>query len=225
MGLGDRISEGQAMITACPLTWPAGWPRTEQGFQKEGRFGTRKQRPGSSYARSEDITIADAVFRVLAELERMGIKRDDIVISTNVKTRLDGLPRGNEREPRDNGAAVYWETRAGARRVMAIDQYTSVANNLAAIAATLDAMRAIERHGGAQILDRAFTGFTALPAPSAKRAWREILNFSSNDKISSEVLKIRYRYLASRRHPDKGGSDQAMAELNVAYEEAKKEIL
>ncbi|KVD37855.1 hypothetical protein WJ41_22830 [Burkholderia ubonensis] len=62
------------------------------------------------------------------------------------------------------GVAVYWETRAGARRVMAIDQYTRVADNLAAVAATLDAMRAIERHGGARILERAFTGFAALAA-------------------------------------------------------------
>ncbi len=210
-------------ISAHPLTWPADWPRTEAGFQKEGRFGTRKLRAGSSYARAEDITIAEAVTRVLAELDRMGIHRDDIVISTNVKTRLDGLPRGNEREPSDKGAAVYWETRAGARRVMAIDQYTSVANNLAAIAATLDAMRAIERHGGAQILDRAFTGFTALPAPEAKRTWREVMGIAGTP--SPQFLKGQFHSLASVMHPDKGGSHQAMAELNVAYEEAKKEIL
>ena len=38
---------------------------------------------------------------------------------------------------------------------MAIDAYTRTADNLAAVAATLEAMRAIERHGGAQILERA----------------------------------------------------------------------
>ncbi|MFZ6655871.1 J domain-containing protein [Undibacterium sp. TJN19] len=212
------------MITAYPLTWPTGWPRTQPSSQKEGRFGTRKVRSGSSYARSEDITVADAVSRVLAELERMCIHRDDIVISTNIKLRLDGLPRGNEREPNDNGAAVYWETRAGARRVMAIDQYTSVANNLAAIAATLEAMRAIERHGGAQILDRAFTGFTALPAPSTKRTWRDVFQFAPGAAIDPVTLKNQFRSLARQCHPDMGGTDQSMAELNVAYEEAKKEL-
>lgn len=212
------------MTTAYPLSWPTGWPRTLPTSQKEGRFGTRKVHSGSPYARSEDITVADAVVRVLAELERMGIHRDDIVISTNIKLRLDGLPRGNEREPYDNGAAVYWETRAGSRRVMAIDQYTTVANNLAAIAATLDAMRAIERHGGAQILDRAFTGFTALPAPGGKRTWREVFQVPSDWRGYPVELKAEYRKLASQLHPDKGGSDISMAELNVAYEQAKKEF-
>jgi len=50
---------------------------------------------------------------------------------------------------------------------MAIDIYDTVAGNLAAVAATLDAMRAIERHGGAQILKRAFQGFKALPSSTA----------------------------------------------------------
>jgi hypothetical protein len=211
------------MIAAYPLQWPAGWPRTDLFKKKHGKFGTRKHRPGSSYARTEDITITEASTRVLDEIGRMGIDRQDIVVSTNVRTRLDGLPRSGEREPDDSGAAVYWETRKGERRVMAIDQYLKVADNLAAIAATLDAMRAIERHGGAQILDRAFTGFTALPAPGARRPWRDVMTFGESTP-SPEQLKQRYRELASARHPDKGGSDIAMAELNVAYDEAKQEI-
>jgi hypothetical protein len=43
-------------------------------------------------------------------------------------------------------AAVYWETRRRECRVMAIDRYTTVADNVPAIAATLDAMRAFECH-------------------------------------------------------------------------------
>jgi hypothetical protein len=33
-----------------------------------------------------------------------------------------------------------------------------------------------------------------------------------------------YREKARNRHPDAGGSDTVMAELNVAYEEAKQEL-
>jgi hypothetical protein len=212
------------MIAAYPLAWPTGWPRTDPAFFKPGRFGTKKTRPGSSYSRTEDITISEATARVLAELERMGISRNDIVISTNVRTRLDGLPRSGDREPYDAGAAVYWETRKGERRVMAIDQYGKVADNLAAIAATLDAMRAIERHGGAQILDRAFTGFAALPAPDTKRTWRQVMGFDVAYRPHADDLKQRYRELASLRHPDKGGTHEAMTELNAAFEQAKKEI-
>lgn len=212
------------MITAYPLQWPTGWPRTRLTDMRYGKFGTKKTQPGHSYARTVDITIAEATKRVLAELGRMGIDRDNIVISTNLKLRLDGLPASTQRAPSDAGAAVYWQARKGERRVMAIDQYYKVEENLAAIAATLDAMRAIERHGGAQILDRAFTGFTALPAPTAARAWREVMIFGESTPTADQLRK-RYRQLASSRHPDRdGGSDAAMSELNVAMAEAEREI-
>jgi hypothetical protein len=212
------------MIPAYPLQWPGGWPRTQAAALKPGKFGTMKQRPGLSWQSRVDVTIAEATTRVLAELARMGIDRQDVVISTNLTLRQDGLPRSGQAAPRDTGAAVYWQTGKGERRVMAIDQYYKVEENLAAIAATLDAMRAIERHGGAQILDRAFTGFAALPAPSAKKPWREVMIFGESTP-TLEQLRRRYRELASSRHPDRaGGSDAAMSELNVAMAEAEKEI-
>lgn len=213
------------MITAYPLQWPAGWPRTAPGEVRPGKFGTKKQKPGQHWQSTVDITLAQATQRVLEELARMGLNRDDIVISTNVKLRLDGLPRSDQRAPADPGAAVYWETRKGERRVMAIDQYSKVEHNLAAIAATLDAMRAIERHGGARVLERAFTGFTALPAPAAARSWRQVLDFGAQYTPTDGELRRRYRSLASQRHPDKpGGSDAAMSELNVALKEAEQEL-
>jgi len=211
------------MIPAYPLQWPAGWPRTPVSEQRYGRFGVKRQ--GMPYTTFADITIAEATKRVLTELARMGIDRDDVVISTNLALRLDGLPRSGQAAPRDAGAAVYWQTRKGDRRVMAIDQYYKVEENLAAIAATLDAMRAIERHGGAQILDRAFTGFTALPAPTVKRHWRDVLGFPARGEVTATALKYQYRRLARELHPDRpGGSDAAMSELNVAMAEAEKEI-
>ncbi len=209
------------MIPAYPLQWPAGWPRTPIVQQRYGKFGSKK---GSS-SRVTDITVAEATARVLAELARMGIDRQDVVISTNLQLRLDGLPRSGQAAPRDAGVAVYWETKKSERRVMAIDQYYKVEDNLAAIAATLDAMRAIERHGGAQILDRAFTGFAALPAPTARRTWREVFGWSEYKMPKPGEIRARFRELAGVRHPDRaGGSDAAMSELNVALAEAEKEI-
>ncbi len=142
------------MIAAYLRQWPEGWPRTAAYARVHGRFSTRR----NSHTMAQDLTVADGVERVLIELSRFGIGREDIVISTNLKTRLDGLPRSDQKAPDDPSVAVYLETRKGQRKVMAIDPYLKVADNLAAVAATLDAMRAIERHGGAQILDRAFTG-------------------------------------------------------------------
>ncbi|WP_241235883.1 J domain-containing protein [Xanthomonas sp. BRIP62411] len=148
------------------------------------------------------LSVAEGVDRVRRELRRMGIDDADLVISTNLELRLDGLPRSNQREPADPGVAVYWLDRFDRTqppKCMAIDRYDRVADNLAAVAATLDAMRAIERHGGAAILERAFAGFTALPAPAAP-SWREVL-----DPADPEGS---YRRLRSQHHPDRAGGDE-----------------
>lgn len=213
------------MIAAYPLQWPAGWPRTNAYSRKDATFSKqeRQYRDGNAYTSKRDLTVFDGVERVLKALALMGIDRQDVVVSTNVRTRLDGLPRSGEPKPDDCGVAVYWETRKQERRVMAIDRYTEVADNLAAIALTLDAMRAIERHGGAQILDRAFTGFVALPAPGESKHWRDVLGVGKEcDRVG---VKAAFRALASKAHPDRpGGSHEAMAELNRALEQAEAEF-
>lgn len=214
-------------ISAFPLAWPVGWKRTPAHGRFPARFVRRERKSttysdGSSRSWNENrrLTMADAIARVLDELQRMGIQRDDVVISTNVQTRLDGLPRSGAREPDDPGCAVYWQDGFGARRVMAIDQYTKVADNLAAIAATLDAMRAIERHGGAAILERAFTGFVALPAPGATREWWEVLGVARTASV--DEARAAYRRAASEAHPDRGGTDARMAEVNRAWQQAQE---
>lgn len=200
------------MIAAYPLQWPDGWPRTKAYARKSGNFTRYKQ----------DLSVTDGVDRLLAALMRFGIDRQDIVISTNVRTRLDGLPRSGEPKPDDPGVAVYWETPKRDRRVMAIDRYDEVADNLAAVGLTLDAMRAIERHGGAQILERAFTGFDALPDPN-NRKWRDVLGIK-DDRPPIDHVRARYRILAGENHPDRGGDASRMADINRAWEDAQREL-
>lgn len=174
---------------------------------------------------SRGVTIADSVERLRGELIKLGVTHDDTVISTNLALRLDGLPRSNQNAPDDPGAAVYWRD-AGQTRCMAIDNYTEVEQNLAALAATIEAMRAIERHGGAQILDRAFTGFTALPAPgqTVARSWREVLEVSPVES-DPEVIKRAYRLKSAACHPDRpGGSHDKMSEVNWAWNQAQEAI-
>lgn len=200
-------------INAFPLTWPTGWKRTSPGDRRYGNFGKMQRQNGRDWKSKADITVADAVQRVLAELKRMGIERDDVVISTNLKTRLDGLPRSDQARPSDPGAAVYFED-LGRRRCIAVDQYTTVEDNLAAVAATLEAMRAIERHGGAEVLDRAFTGFAALPPPREDRPWWVVLDV--DQEATKEQIRTAYRQKVSTVHEAKGGTQEQMAELNVA---------
>ncbi len=193
-------------IASYPLQWPVGWKRTPAGGRRHAKFGKKVSSSAGSWKRHEDLTISQATQRVLAELQRMGIARDDAVISTNLILNLNGLPRSAQARPVDPGAAVYWQD-AGARRVMAIDQYSTVEDNLAAIAATLDAMRAIERHGGAVILERAFTGFAALPARGASEEWWQVLDVQKES--TAAVITSAFRFLRSRYHPDKQDTGDA----------------
>jgi len=190
------------IIASYPLAWPPGWRRTAAEIRKRAVF--------SSYKRQ--LSVMDGIGRVHEELGRLHIARDDIVISTNVRTRLDGLPRSDQAEPTDPGVAVFW-LKGKTRQCMAIDRYDRVADNLAAIAASLEAMRAIERHGGAEILDRAFTGFIALPAP--EQPW-QTLGLASSHVTRAEVEEA-HRRLAAKHHPDRAGGDHAqMARINAA---------
>jgi hypothetical protein len=217
-------------INAYPLCWPEGWKRMSAAQRKYGHFN-KTQNETTNYGtwkRKRDLTVADGVDRVLAELERMGVDRQDVIVSTNVRTRLDGMPRSGERDPDDPGAAVYWKAAGDPMRCMAVDRYTTVADNLAAIAATLDAMRAIERHGGAEIINRAFTGFAALPETTTK-PWRKVLGFTDSDgkcnrTISLEEVKVRYREMVRTAHPDAGGTPEEFRQITEARDQALVEL-
>lgn len=219
------------MIEAYPLAWPQGWKRTAPAQRRRANFNTSSWTgaPGGAdnYRRKRDLTVTDGTNRILAELSRLNIDRQDVVISTNVRLRLDGLPRSGEREPEDPGVAVYWTERrsSGAPRCMAIDRYDRVADNLAAVAATIEAMRAIERHGGAEILNRAFTGFTALPAPvTGMRPWRDVLGFPVDSQPAYSEVEDAYRRARSTSHPDKGGSHEAFMAVQSAFDQAHAEL-
>lgn len=211
------------MTQAYPLQWPDGWPRAKSRKRAKFGRGERQYSPSGdgSWMRRRDLSINDATQRVLAELHSFGVPHGEAIISTNLELRLDGLPRSGQVAPDDPGAAVYWRRRGESMKVMAIDIYDRVADNLAAVAATLEAMRAIERHGGAQILDRAFTGFTALPPPLK---WWEILGVPHSGTTIDQV-RSRHKELATRWHPDRdGGSAARMSEINAARDAALKEL-
>lgn len=173
-----------------PLQWPHGWPRHSDSQRRRDRFSSG----------GEQITVSAATRRVLHELKHLGVTRN-VIISTNLRTADDW------QQPDDPGVAVYFGDRC-----MAVDCYESVAGNLAAVAATLQAMRAIERHGGAEVRSRAFTGFAALPAP--EQPW-QVLGLATSTP-SGEEIEDAYRRLAMKHHPDRGGDPQAMARINAA---------
>lgn len=186
-------------ITAYPLSWPAGQPRSK--YRSTARFKTTPNR---------------AMEEMLLEVERMGGRR--IVVSTNVELRQDGLPYANRRPPTDPGVAVYFN-RDGRPMCIACDQYSTVHDNMRAIGKTIEALRGIERWGGKQLMDRAFTGFAALPAPMECAApWYEVLGVTP--EATEDGIRTARVSLARRYHPDSGSepNEEKMKAVNAAAE-------
>ncbi len=213
-------------ITRYPLCWPANWKRTAN--RSRAQFGkvSRRFDPSTNSRRYEGksrLSIEDSFRRIEYELERFGVDVSTVNVSTNLRVNMRGIPTGRDGEPADPGAAVYW-TLHGRPQCMAIDRYDRVADNLAAIAATLEALRAIERHGGGSVLERAFMGFAELPASIGARPWREVLGFARDHTPSRELIETQFRGMARTVHPDAGGTDRKMAELNAARMEALLEV-
>lgn len=198
------------MTTAYPLSWPEGWERTTPALRKPSKFKTR---------------YAEAYDNLMRELHLLGAS--SIVVSTNAPLRRDGRPYTDfmEDDVDEPGVAVYFRLK-GQPRVMARDGHPTPVENLHAIGHVIGHLRGLERHGGGAMMARAFDGFAALPAPGAKRPWREVLDLTSvpiND-IARGTVENAYRARARAAHPDSGGSHDAMAELNRARDEALKEI-
>lgn len=189
--------------TSYPLTWPTGWKRSSRS--EGSRFGK--------------CSMEFASQAVLRELRSMGVPDYRVIVSTNVRLRQDGLPLSNQRQPQDAGAAVYFKLK-GKDCVLACDKWNRVECNLWAIAKHIDALRGQERWG-VGTLDQAFAGYAALPPPSGSRDWWSVLGVDR--AASMDVIKGAYRDLARALHPDQGGSNNQMAELNGALATAKFE--
>jgi len=207
-------------ITAYPLCWPPGKPRTNS--RSYGRFGTRNERGWGS----NNITLHQATSRVLEAIDKFTrpghrFRAKNVIISTDLQLRLDGLPRSDQKAPEDPGVAVYFEL-DGKQRCIPCDHYTKIEQNLAAVAAVVEALRTIERHGS-EMFEAAFTGFTALPDPSAIAVphWRSILETESTDL---DEVKRAYRVAASASHPDKGGDSEQFRLVQEAWAQARLEL-
>lgn len=204
---------------AYPLNWPPGWPRTAPDDRRDGRHQFR--RPTTSNA-SPWWTFEAARDALLDELHRLGAR--DLVISSNIRPDRLGMLIEPSRRPLDQGLAVYFMLH---RRpmVMARDSYLRIEENMRALTLTIEAMRAIERHGGGTMLQRAFDGFAALPPPLVtppRPNWWDILGVTRN--ASADEIRAAYRAAAKRRHPDCGGNVDDMAELQAALEDALSEV-
>jgi len=196
-------------IPRFPLQWPAGWPRTK--YPKGSRFGKWNSKP----------TIYQAITDIEHELSLLSKSGDQFVISTNLKLKQDGLPYSGQREPADQGVALYFK-RDGKDVVIACDSFDKAGCNLTAIAKTIEALRGIERWGCTELLNKAFTGFQALPEKASIPNWYDFMDLPEH--ASEEEIVKRYRELAKKFHPDTGGNATMFQLLQNLYNHAMKQF-
>jgi len=211
----------QDSIDRYPLTWPTGWKRTGQLQRRRATFIQTKtdfvEKLGVREKRKSTVRVSvnEAAQRLQYQLDALGATH--AVLSTNLRLRLNGLPSGNQVEPFDTGAAVYFDLKREPR-CLACDKWDRVADNIAAIANHIDALRRIDRYG-VGTLEQAFTGYTALPPTAAD--WWIVLGLDRS--ASLERIEQRFRELAREHHPDKGGDHDTMSRFTAAREAARIE--
>ena len=211
-----------------PLSWPFGWRRTpadERGRSSftEATIVTRTRWTGSGHETNTSrgtkrITVPTACTRLLDQVERLG--GSDPILSTNVEPTIYGLPKGGRAEPSDPGAAVYFKLQ-GKDRVLACDRWVTVAENIAALAAHIDAIRRVDRYG-VGTMEQAFAGYDALPPPSTdnRAPWRATLGFRPDSRVTVADVNLNYRTLA-KKDPN---NEYRLLDLNLAREAALQEL-
>jgi len=189
------------IIDAYPLSWPSGYPRSKPQMS---RFG------GITLFQSRQEVYEEV--RIL--IGKSKLDRYDCIISSNMKTRKDGEVYSNAKEPEDSGVAVYFMYK-DTQRVFACDKWLYVRHNLHAIAKSISAIRGLDRWGVSEMLDRIFTGFIGITDDAGK----DVGIFEINSSTTIEDIKRQYKQMAKERHPDNGGDENLMIELNSAYQQ------
>lgn len=193
-------------IEAYPLYWPSGYPRTK--YPVKSRF-------------KEQLTIAQAADELENELSMLSAK--NVILSTNIPLTLSGNPRSGIGAVKDTGIACYFK-RKDKDVVLCCDNYKRVQDNIHAVGRTVNALRQISRDGVSDFLDRAFTGFTALPenAGDSTVAWWDVMGL--NKDASFDETRKKYLFLAKLWHPDSGDETGRFYLLNKAWQQAQREL-
>lgn len=180
------------MAESFPLDWPLGYKRTKTRIQ-------------SKFKESLD---GSQLF-LQAELRRLGARK--VVISSNIPLRRDGgiYTEYLSKKIADPGIAVYF-TYKDQQVVMCCDQYEYPWENVSALGRGIEAIRTMERYGVSEFMERAFTGFKALPetVQVSSQPWFQVLGVNENS--SKDDIKNAYRKLAQVHHPDSGGGNNEM---------------
>lgn len=186
--------------TAYPLSWPIGWPRTP--VPQRSKFG--------------DHTAHAALTEVTKQIEML--KGKVTCVSSNYTLGA---------APKDKGVCIYFSLK-GKGYALPCDKWDRLECNLWALAKHIESLRLQERWGVGTV-ERSFAGALLLLGGSSERPWQDVLGFppagTAQPTVTRAAIEANYKRLAATLHPDKGGSDAAMSELNNARAQALEAVL
>lgn len=157
----------------------------------------------------------------LLDKELRAVQAKDVVIEAFFKPsqiRNDGWPRSDAR-PTQPGVVLRFHSKDGPI-VMPSDKFSHWEDNLRAIGLTLEALRAVERHG-ATYDGQQYTGWKQLSSSAdedpVKQAARLLLEKAKlSGPLRKEEFTTVWRQAAANTHPDRGGSAEAFNAVTSA---------
>ena len=211
------------------------WPGELTKERKQHRFSTGKVRryevggEQRSYQYRERSVDWDGTTSLL-ERELEHLEATGVVLQMNVSERdirNDGWIRANAR-PAHPGVILSFNARRIGPLSYPCDTYDDWQANVRAIALSLEALRAVDRHGVTKRGEQ-YSGFAQLPpgggsstTMTAQVAADTLADAADNDFDVADLLtdaaavKYAYRYAAKRAHPDAGGSVEWFQRVQLA---------
>lgn len=198
-----------AKYVALPGKWPG---RTRSSLWKPGRSPFK----GHNWARIET--------RLLDEIGR--INGRDVTIALDIRNpghfRQDGGIRSDAR-PVTSRVVVSFTRPDGRRLVFPCDAYAFWQDNVWAIQLSLEALRAVDRHG-VTVGNQQYEGFAQLPAggngkmsvEAARTLLAELSGFEETALAFPSVFTVAVRSARAKAHPDAGGSTDRFQKLQEA---------
>jgi hypothetical protein len=196
-----------------PATWPG------------------KRRPTSFVRKRSPFKMIWTKTEKLLERELTHLGAKDVVIAVDIRNpgffRQDGMLKADAR-PASPAVILAFTNRAGVRLQFPCDTYAFWQDNVHAIALSLEALRAVDRHEVTQG-DAQYVGFKALPAGGGAPGAVEMTEGRASEILAeysdfpphlivqeSSVARIAIRTAKSRSHPDAKGPAGAFEDVTAA---------
>lgn len=192
------------------FVWPPNTPRTAPADRDTGNKFT--------------LTLAQSLYRLELEVERWRPELAMIHLSCDLSKRNgEPLTTRNYRD-REQGLIVAMDLRGQGLVQIPVDAYQTISGNARGACLTLEALRAIKRHGGNELSKTATMGFAAIPAttgePVKSRGWALTILGLGGEPSKAEVKKAwRKVTLELQKHDSQTASTSlAMRWANEAAE-------